>query len=105
VVDDVDLLVCPTVPTTAPSADHPRLRLPSGVESVDTVNLRYLGLANLTGIPAISVPVGMSHDGLPIALSLHAAWAREGLLLAAAESLESRLGPGCAGNAPYRKEP
>ena len=49
-------------------------------------------LANLTGIPAISVPVGLSTDGLPIALQLQAAWGHDGLLLDAAEALERANG-------------
>ncbi|RYF51916.1 MAG: hypothetical protein EOO27_29220, partial [Comamonadaceae bacterium] len=88
---EVDLLVCPTVPTTAPPAHRPRLHLPSGPASVDPTNLRYVGLANLTGIPAISLPVGTSSDGLPIGLSLHARWGGEDLLLSAAQLVESQL--------------
>ncbi len=49
--------------------------------------MRGAGLANLTGIPAISVPVGLS-EGLPIGLQLQAAWGRDELLLDAAEALE-----------------
>ena len=54
-------------------------------------NVRGGALANLTGIPAISVPVGTS-EGLPIALQLQAAWGRDELLLDAAEALERANG-------------
>ena len=50
--------------------------------------MRGAGLANLTGIPAISVPVGLSPEGLPMGLQLKAAWGRDELLLDAAEALE-----------------
>jgi Asp-tRNA(Asn)/Glu-tRNA(Gln) amidotransferase A subunit family amidase len=83
-----DLLVAPTVPTTAPPASRPRAVLPTGSGSVDVINLRYAGLANLTGIPAISVPAGASREGLPIGLTLHSAWSYEQLLLSAAEAVE-----------------
>ena len=53
--------------------------------------MRGAGLANLTGIPAISVPVGLS-EGLPIALQLQAAWGQDELLLDAAEALERANG-------------
>ena len=42
--------------------------------------------------PAISVPVGLDADGLPIALQLQAAWGRDELLLDAAEALERANG-------------
>ena len=54
-------------------------------------NVRGGALANLTGIPAISVPVGSS-EGLPIGLQLQAAWGRDELLLDAAEALERANG-------------
>ena len=54
--------------------------------------MRGAGLANLTGIPAISVPAGRGADGLPIALQLQAAWGRDELLLDAAEALERANG-------------
>ena len=45
----------------------------------------------MTGIPAISVPVGLA-DGLPVALQLQGAWGRDELLLDAAEALERANG-------------
>ena len=54
--------------------------------------MRGAGLANLTGIPAICVPVGLSADGMPIGLQLQAAWGRDELLLDAAEALERANG-------------
>ncbi|HEY2715243.1 MAG TPA: amidase [Solirubrobacterales bacterium] len=89
--EDVELLAAPTVPATAPPLARPRVALPSGRTSVDLANLQQVGLANLTGIPAVSVPCGADAEGLPIGLTLHAAWGREELLLDAAESLERVL--------------
>ena len=54
------------------------------------MNPRQAGIANLTGVPAISVPVGRTSEGLPIGLQLLAAWGRDELLLDAAEALEER---------------
>ena len=87
VFDDVDLIAWPTVPALAPPLQAPLVELPSGTLTADQANVRGAALANLTGIPAISVPVGIS-DGLPIGLQLQAAWGRDGLLLDAAEALE-----------------
>jgi Asp-tRNA(Asn)/Glu-tRNA(Gln) amidotransferase A subunit family amidase len=85
---DVDLLAWPTVPAVAPPLEAPLVELPSGTLTADQANVRGAGLANLTGIPAISVPVGLGAGELPIALQLQAAWGRDELLLDAAEALE-----------------
>jgi aspartyl-tRNA(Asn)/glutamyl-tRNA(Gln) amidotransferase subunit A len=88
----VDLLAWPTVAAPAPPLDHPTVNLPSGAYPADYANPRHGGVANLTGVPAISVPVGLSSEGLPIALQLVAAWGRDELLLDAAEALERANG-------------
>ncbi len=90
--DDVDVIAWPTVPAAAPPLEAPLVELPSGTLSADQANVRGGALANLTGIPAISVPVGLGAGGLPIALQLQAAWGRDELLLDAAEALECANG-------------
>ncbi|HWC48279.1 MAG TPA: amidase [Solirubrobacterales bacterium] len=87
VFEEVDVIAWPTVPAVAPPLEAPLVELPSGTHTADTANVRGGALANLTGIPAISVPVG-SAEGLPIGLQLQAAWGRDELLLDAAEALE-----------------
>jgi Asp-tRNA(Asn)/Glu-tRNA(Gln) amidotransferase A subunit family amidase len=89
--EDVDVIAWPTVPAVAPPLEAPLVELPSGTHSADQANVRGAGLANLTGIPSVSVPVGLS-DGLPIGLQLQAAWGRDELLLDAAEALERANG-------------
>jgi aspartyl-tRNA(Asn)/glutamyl-tRNA(Gln) amidotransferase subunit A len=84
---DVDVIAWPTVPAVAPPLAAPLVELPSGTLTADQANVRGGALANLTGIPALSVPVGSS-EGMPIALQLQAAWGRDELLLDAAEALE-----------------
>jgi Asp-tRNA(Asn)/Glu-tRNA(Gln) amidotransferase A subunit family amidase len=88
---DVDVIAWPTVPAVAPPLEAPLVELPSGTLTADQANVRGGALANLTGIPAISVPVGSS-EGLPVALQLQAAWGRDELLLDAAEALERANG-------------
>jgi Asp-tRNA(Asn)/Glu-tRNA(Gln) amidotransferase A subunit family amidase len=84
---EVDVIAWPTVPAVAPPLDDPSVELPSGPQSADAVNPRGGGLANLTGIPAVSVPVGFD-GGLPIGLQLQGAWGSDALLLDAAEAIE-----------------
>jgi amidase len=68
------------------------VNLPSGAYPADYANPRQAGIANLAGVPAISVPVGLSSEGLPIGLQLLSAWGRDELLLDAAEALERANG-------------
>lgn len=91
VFDEVDVIAWPTVPAVAPPLEAPLVELPSGTLTADQANIRGGALANLTGIPAISVPVGSS-EGLPVALQLQGAWGRDELLLDAAEALERANG-------------
>jgi Asp-tRNA(Asn)/Glu-tRNA(Gln) amidotransferase A subunit family amidase len=83
----IDLLAWPTVPAVAPPLTDPVVELPSGPASADACNARQGVLANLTGVPGISVPVGLD-GGLPIGLQLLARWGDDALLLEAAEALE-----------------
>lgn len=89
--EDVDAIAWPTIPAPAPLLEMPMVDLPSGTLSADQANVRGAALANLTGIPSISMPVGLS-EGLPVALQLQAAWGRDELLLDAAEALERANG-------------
>lgn len=82
---DVDLVAVPTSPTVA-------FRL--GERTADPLQM-YLSdvftvAANLAGLPAISVPCGLS-DGLPVGLQLTARRFDEAALLGAAQSLERRM--------------
>ena len=53
---------------------------------------RYTILANETGLPAISVPVGFDEQGLPQSIQLHAPWNQELLLLRLTqEILENKI--------------
>jgi aspartyl-tRNA(Asn)/glutamyl-tRNA(Gln) amidotransferase subunit A len=85
--DEVDAIAWPTVPAVAPPLEAPLVELPSGTLTADQANVRGAGMANLTGVPSVSLPVGFD-DGLPIGLQLQAAWGRDDLLLDAAEALE-----------------
>ena len=48
----------------------------------------YTPLANVAGLPAMSVPLAMSEEGLPIGMQFMAGYARDGVLLRLAGQLE-----------------
>jgi len=89
---EVDLIAWPSSPVAAPLLTNPWVALPSGLATVDMANVRQAGLANLTGIPGISIPVGLHPTGLPIGLQLLAPWNHEARLLDAAEQVERATG-------------
>lgn len=86
---EVDLLLCPTMPTTAPLLDGDI----SPEELADPLAAPYTDcwtvIANLAGLPAISVPAGCSDaDGMPVGAMLMGRPGDDALLLAAAAMLE-----------------
>jgi aspartyl-tRNA(Asn)/glutamyl-tRNA(Gln) amidotransferase subunit A len=83
---EVDLLAAPTTPIVAPTiAEAEADAIPLAGETVDVGILsRNTRVANVTGLPAISVPCGFAR-GLPVGLMLLAGpFAEERLLRAAA---------------------
>lgn len=85
---DVDVIAWPSSPTPAPPLANTWVELPSGPATADMANVRQAGLANLAGVPGISIPVGLHSSGLPIGLQLLAPWNHEARLLDAAEQVE-----------------
>jgi aspartyl-tRNA(Asn)/glutamyl-tRNA(Gln) amidotransferase subunit A len=88
---DVDLLALPTTAMTAPSVTDAEMA--SGFVDASAIDAlcRFAFLANLTGLPAGSAPVGHDPRGLPIGFQLVGdAW-DEATVLAAMAHLE-RLG-------------
>jgi aspartyl-tRNA(Asn)/glutamyl-tRNA(Gln) amidotransferase subunit A len=82
----VDLLLLPTTPVTAP------LWRDSG-DMVATTRLvaRFTYDLGATGIPSISVPMGLDARGLPMGAMLAATWGNEAVLMRAARAVERGL--------------
>jgi amidase len=90
--DDHDLLVTPTLGTTPPrlgtiSPDQPM----DAVLPVVSRLTQFLIPWNMTGQPAISLPLGQTPDGLPVGVQLVAAYGREDVLLRVAAQLEEAV--------------
>ena len=83
--NDVDVILTPTTPTPA---------FPLGAEVSDPITM-YLNdvftvPANLAGLPGISVPAGLSKQGLPLGLQLLAPPFEEGRLFSVANAIEKQ---------------
>jgi amidase len=85
-----DLLLTPTLAITPPRIgelkahpDHPERGQLNGAMSTFTSSF------NITGQPAISLPLHMSTDGLPVGVQLVAAYGREDVLIRVASQLEA----------------
>ena len=89
IFNEVDFVICPTTPTTAPE-------LPDGYwegaldGTLAEKVMRYLVLANITGIPAMTVPVETDDNGMPIAIQVMGAWGADYLVGIVGEMIEQK---------------
>ncbi|NYT65366.1 amidase [Alcaligenaceae bacterium] len=81
----VDVLLSPTSPHPAPSLDDGK----NMAEAVRSMT-RNTYMASMASTPALSIPCGFTHDGLPIGLQLEAAWWQEALLLRAGFAFQDK---------------
>lgn len=69
--EGIDAIVCPTLPATAARVGQDSFTFPSGAQtSVTEAYVRHSAPANLTGLPALTVPCGFDATGLPIGLQV-----------------------------------
>ncbi|MCU1623830.1 MAG: amiB2 [Frankiales bacterium] len=85
-----DLLLTPTLPSTPP-----RVESMTGLKTLALAGRRavFTSAWNVTGQPALSIPVGLSADGLPLAVQLIGPAHSESLLLSVGAQLENVCRP------------
>ena len=83
-----DALMLPMMPLGAPTIGQNDVLVGGKVLDVRAAVTRYTQPFNLTGFPAVSVPCGFTHDGLPIGFQLAAKPFEESTLLRIAHTYE-----------------
>ena len=84
---EFDALISPAVPWVAPAED-PALEAEGGAGE-----MLYSAIYNLTGLPALVVPMGLGAAGLPVGLQIAANWQSDSQLLALGSAIEALFQP------------
>jgi aspartyl-tRNA(Asn)/glutamyl-tRNA(Gln) amidotransferase subunit A len=87
-VNELDALVVPTTPIAAPRIGEDSVLIAGSSHATRALLLRLNRPANLAGVPAITLPCGLTKNGLPIGLQFMASWTEEPLLLDIARTFE-----------------
>jgi aspartyl-tRNA(Asn)/glutamyl-tRNA(Gln) amidotransferase subunit A len=69
-LEEVDVLLTPTVPITATKIGQRDAKIGDHEEHVFSVLTRLTGPTNLNGLPSLSVPCGRTSSGLPVGLQI-----------------------------------
>ena len=91
---DYDALVLPTLPIPAPRLGAASVQIGAESQPVRNLMLRLTQLFNLTGHPAISIPCGLTREGLPCGLQLVGARSHTDALVRTALACEGHLATG-----------
>ncbi len=94
VLHDVDVLLTPTLRTTAPKAGAATVTIDGHHMPLHAAVTSLTLPFNLTGLPAITLPCGDGDDGLPVGLQLAGRAGDDWRVLAVAKRVESILGTG-----------
>jgi aspartyl-tRNA(Asn)/glutamyl-tRNA(Gln) amidotransferase subunit A len=84
----VDCLTIPSTPMTAPRIGETAIHLGGAEEKVRAAATRFMRPFNVLGLPAVSIPCGLSATGLPIGLQIAGPAFHESLILRVAAALE-----------------
>jgi aspartyl-tRNA(Asn)/glutamyl-tRNA(Gln) amidotransferase subunit A len=85
---EVDCLMAPTTPSTAPRTGDATVRLGGRDEDVRLAATRLARGINVLGVPALSIPCGLASNGLPIGIQIIGPAWEEALILRVGAALE-----------------
>ncbi len=86
--EDVDVLLTPATPIIAPKIGTVKVKLDGIEEAIGNTLTRYTTFFNMTGHPAITLPVGLHSEGLPVGIQIVARPFEEETLFATAAHVE-----------------
>jgi amidase len=92
-----DAVICPVMPTPAYPHDHSpeqearRINI-DGKDYAYPDQMAWPGIANLPGLPATAIPIGLSPQGLPIGVQIVGPWLEDRTPLKLAELIEREFG-------------
>src|SRR5919197_3380785 len=86
---NVDVLVMPTTPLTAPTFDERIISIDGKVHEIRQVLLRNNIAFNSTGLPAVSIPVGLANHNMPVGVQIVGRPFEEDKILSIAYTYES----------------
>jgi amidase len=95
--ESFDAVICPIMPTPAFPHDHSaeqekrRIKI-DGQDFPYPDQIAWSGIANLTGLPATQLPLGLSPEGLPVGVQIIGPWLEDRTLLKFAELIEREFG-------------
>lgn len=87
-----DAFITPTTPIPAPRIGQTRVSTGSVEKDVYSILVRLTLPFNVTGLPAVSVPMGLSGDGLPFGMQLVGRPFEEGTILGIGSAYERNFG-------------
>ena len=93
VLQEVDVLLTPTVPIAAPEIEQRETTIHGYEEAVYSALTRLTGPTNLNGLPSLSVPCGLTASGLPVGLQLVGRPYDEATLYRFGHAYERTVGP------------
>ena len=89
---DVDCLLTPATPITAPKIGQKMVVIHGKEEEVRSAATRFTRGMNALGFPAISIPCGFTQAGMPVGLQIIADRNKEDRLLFVAAAMEDAMG-------------
>ena len=95
--ESFDAVICPIMPTPAFPHDHSpeqeqrRIKI-DGQDFVYPDQMAWPGVANLTGLPATQIPLGLSPEGLPVGAQIVGPWLEDRTPIRLAELIEREFG-------------
>jgi amidase len=89
IFERVQVLAMPTIPILPPRLDDPSV----GTGAINLALAQFTPLANVTGLPALSLPIPVAGGGFPSSLQLIGPHHSEDLLIASGAIVESAVAP------------